>query len=126
MKGEGSVLNIHDQALIEDSLMQLRSNKSTLAKSIRENSHNRKMQLCKIKSFGAGKKIRGTNFLSIRPDLIICDDIENDENIESKTQRDELYKWFNKALKPCLYCFISLCMYINALLCCMYSFICFA
>ena len=53
---------------------------------------------CKIKSFGAGKKIRGTNFLSIRPDLIICDDIENDENIESKTQRDKLYKWFNKAI----------------------------
>lgn len=54
--------------------------------------------LCKIKSFGAGKKIRGTNFLSKRPDLIICDDIENDENIESKTQRDKLYNWFNKAI----------------------------
>ena len=93
VKGEGSVLNIHDQALSEDSLMQLRSNKSTLAKSIRKTT-----QLCKIKSFGAGKKIRGTNFLSIRPDLIICDDIENDENIESKTQRDKLYKWFNKAI----------------------------
>lgn len=55
-------------------------------------------RLCKIKSFGAGKKIRGTNFLSMRPDLIICDDIENDENIESKTQRDKLYSWFNKAI----------------------------
>lgn len=54
--------------------------------------------LCKIKSFGAGKKIRGTNFLSFRPDLIICDDIENDENVESKTQRDKLYHWFNKAI----------------------------
>lgn len=53
---------------------------------------------CKIKSFGAGKKIRGTNFLSIRPDLIICDDIENDENIQSKAQRDKLYNWFNKAI----------------------------
>ncbi|WP_334083930.1 hypothetical protein [Helicobacter typhlonius] len=53
---------------------------------------------CKIKSFGAGKKIRGTNFLSIRPDLIICDDIENDENIQSKSQRDKLYNWFNKAI----------------------------
>ena len=59
---------------------------------------NKKTQLCKIKSFGAGKKIRGTNFLSMRPDLIICDDIENDENTESKTQRDKLYNWFNKAI----------------------------
>lgn len=55
-------------------------------------------RLCKIKSFGAGKKIRGTNFLSMRPDLIVCDDIENDENIESKTQRDKLNSWFNKAI----------------------------
>ncbi|TKX29498.1 phage terminase large subunit [Campylobacter estrildidarum] len=52
----------------------------------------------KIKAFGAGKKIRGTNYLGKRPDLIICDDIENDENVESKTQRDKLYKWFNKAI----------------------------
>lgn len=59
---------------------------------------NKKTQLCKIKSFGAGKKIRGTNFLSVRPDLIICDDIENDENTESKSQRDKLYNWFNKAI----------------------------
>lgn len=53
---------------------------------------------CKIKAFGAGKKLRGTNFLSIRPDLIICDDIENDENVASATQRDKLYSWFNKAV----------------------------
>lgn len=53
---------------------------------------------CKIKAFGAGKKLRGTNFLSIRPDLIVCDDIENDENVASATQRDKLYSWFNKAV----------------------------
>lgn len=53
---------------------------------------------CKIKAFGAGKKLRGTNFLSIRPDLILCDDIENDENVASATQRDKLYSWFNKAV----------------------------
>ncbi|STQ86734.1 phage protein [Helicobacter muridarum] len=73
--------------------MQCQRHKSTPAKSTCKTT-----QLCKIKSFGAGKKIRGTNFLSIRPDLIICDDIENDENTESKTQRDKLYKWFNKAI----------------------------
>ncbi|WP_305862499.1 phage terminase large subunit [Helicobacter cholecystus] len=53
---------------------------------------------CKIKAFGSGKKLRGTNFLSIRPDLIICDDIENDENVVSSTQREKLYAWFNKAV----------------------------
>lgn len=52
----------------------------------------------KMKFFGAGKKIRGTNFLGSRPDIITCDDIENDENVESASQRDKLYKWFRKAI----------------------------
>ena len=52
----------------------------------------------KLKFFGAGKKIRGTNFLGKRPDIIIADDIENDENVESLAQREKLYKWFRKAV----------------------------
>ncbi|PAF47723.1 hypothetical protein BKH46_02485 [Helicobacter sp. 12S02634-8] len=52
----------------------------------------------KVKAFGAAKKIRGTNFLGKRPDWIVCDDIENDENIQSKAQRDKLHSWFLKAV----------------------------
>jgi predicted phage terminase large subunit-like protein len=52
----------------------------------------------RIKVYGAGTKIRGANWLGFRPDLIIGDDIENDENVESKNQRDKLYKWFIKAI----------------------------
>ncbi|MFA6629800.1 MAG: phage terminase large subunit [Sulfuricurvum sp.] len=52
----------------------------------------------KIKAAGAGKKIRGSNFMGQRPDWINLDDIENDENVESKTQRDKLYRWFIKAI----------------------------
>jgi len=52
----------------------------------------------KCKAYGSGKRIRGANFLSFRPDLIILDDIENDENVESKRQRDKLYDWFKKAI----------------------------
>lgn len=55
--------------------------------------------LCKVKVGGAGKKIRGANFLAMRPDLIILDDIENDENVETPIQRNKLYRWFNKAIK---------------------------
>ena len=54
--------------------------------------------LCKLMGFGAGKKLRGINFLSYRPGLIIIDDIENDENVESKRQRDKLENWFKKAV----------------------------
>jgi len=56
-------------------------------------------QKFRVKVYGAGKKIRGANWLGFRPDLIIAGDIENDENIEAVDQRDKLYKWFNKAIK---------------------------
>ncbi len=54
--------------------------------------------LIRIKCYGAGKKIRGANWRSSRPDLIVCDDIEDDESVESKAQRDKRYKWFTKAI----------------------------
>ncbi len=55
--------------------------------------------LMKLMCAGSGAKIRGIRFLSWRPDLIILDDIENDENVESKTQRAKLYRWYTKTIK---------------------------
>jgi len=55
--------------------------------------------LLKFECYGAGAKIRGITFISYRPDLIIVDDIENDENVEVKAQRDKLHKWYKKAIK---------------------------
>ena len=55
--------------------------------------------LVKIAAYGAGAKIRGKRFLSFRPDLIILDDIENDENVQNKAQRDKLYNWYKKVIK---------------------------
>ncbi|ODS24182.1 hypothetical protein AB835_04700 [Candidatus Endobugula sertula] len=53
---------------------------------------------CKITGFGAGGKIRGTKFLSWRPDYLIIDDLEDDEGVESKHQRNKLYRWFNRSI----------------------------
>lgn len=52
----------------------------------------------RIQALGAGKKIRGRRFKQWRPDLIICDDLENDENIQSSDQRVKMENWHNKAL----------------------------
>lgn len=52
----------------------------------------------RLKAYGAGTKIRGENWIGFRPDFIICDDIENDENVVSKAQRDKLESWFKKAI----------------------------
>ncbi|EJP75975.1 phage terminase large subunit [Campylobacter sp. FOBRC14] len=52
----------------------------------------------KISVYGAGKKIRGENWRGHRPQLIICDDLENDKNIKTKAQRDDMNEWFVKAV----------------------------
>ena len=52
----------------------------------------------KIESIGSGKKIRGRRHKQWRPDLIICDDLENDENVNTPEQRRKLASWFYKAV----------------------------
>jgi len=47
---------------------------------------------------GSGKKIRGIKHKQWRPDLIILDDVENDENVQSPDQRKKLMNWFNKVV----------------------------
>lgn len=52
----------------------------------------------KIEAIGSGKKIRGRKHRNWRPDLIILDDVENDENVRTPEQRAKLDNWFKKAV----------------------------
>lgn len=52
----------------------------------------------KIEAIGSGKKVRGRRHRNYRPDLIIMDDIENDENVNTLQQRKKLESWFYKAV----------------------------
>jgi len=52
---------------------------------------NNKTQV-QIRAKGAGGQIRG-----FRPDVVICDDIETDESVESEEQRKKLKNWLFKA-----------------------------
>ncbi|WP_104750406.1 phage terminase large subunit [Helicobacter cynogastricus] len=52
----------------------------------------------KIKSYSIEENIRGLNFLGKRPDLIICDDMENGQRIQSKKYREDIYKQFESAI----------------------------
>lgn len=49
---------------------------------------------------GAGQKLRGNKYGSIRPELVIIDDLENDESVETEQQRKKLKSWFLKAVIP--------------------------
>lgn len=52
----------------------------------------------KVEAIGSGKKIRGRKHRNWRPDLIILDDVENDENVRTPEQRAKLDSWFKKAV----------------------------
>lgn len=50
---------------------------------------------------GAGQKMRGMKWNGKRPGLIICDDLEEDEQVENFDRRKKFRKWFYRALLPC-------------------------
>lgn len=52
----------------------------------------------KIRIGGTGKKIRGMKHGPHRPDLIFLDDLENDENVKDKSQRDKVQKYVLSAV----------------------------
>ncbi|WP_434777681.1 phage terminase large subunit [Neisseria sp. Ec49-e6-T10] len=52
----------------------------------------------KIQVAGSGKKLRGLRHGPWRPDLVVGDDIENDEQVRSPEQRDKLQDWLNKTV----------------------------
>ena len=52
----------------------------------------------RIDAIGAGQKIRGRKHKNWRPDLMVLDDIENDENVRTVEQRKKLENWFYKAV----------------------------
>ncbi len=52
----------------------------------------------KLEGIGSGKKIRGRRHRNWRPDLIVLDDVENDENVATPEQRKKLRSWFQKAV----------------------------
>lgn len=55
----------------------------------------------RIVAKGSEQKVRGIKWRNKRPDLIICDDLENDEIVMNEDRRDKFRKWFYNALIPC-------------------------
>src|ERR1700722_7299848 len=51
---------------------------------------------------GAGQKIRGRKWRGKRPGLLLFDDVEDDEQVESTDQRKKFQKWFLRAAKQCI------------------------
>ncbi|UOF81999.1 terminase large subunit [Caudoviricetes sp.] len=50
---------------------------------------------------GAEQRVRGLKWDQKRPDLILCDDLEGDEQVLNKDRREKFRRWFYGALLPC-------------------------
>lgn len=51
-----------------------------------------------IEAYGTGQHIRGRRRKSHRPTLIICDDLQNDQHMQSALQREHSRRWFHGTL----------------------------
>lgn len=56
----------------------------------------------RILARGAEQKIRGKMWNGKRPNLIVCDDMEDDEQVENKDRRAKFRRWFFRAAKQAL------------------------
>lgn len=52
----------------------------------------------KVQVAGAAKALRGFVHGAYRPDLVLLDDLENDENVRKPEQRDKLQDWLNSTV----------------------------
>jgi len=51
---------------------------------------------------GAGQRVRGKMWNGKRPNLLVCDDMEDDEQVENRDRRIKFRKWFFRAAKQAL------------------------
>ncbi len=74
-----------------------------------------------LTSKGGGAQMRGMKFNSTRPDLVIIDDLEEPEQVESPSQNAALQRWFNSDVMPmgapnCSFFYIGTVLSYDALL----------
>lgn len=78
--------------------------------------------LFRVVAKGTGQKVRGLKWRNKRPNLIIGDDMEGDEQVESKERREKCLKWVQNALIPagnkdlCLYRFVGTILHDDSVL----------
>lgn len=56
---------------------------------------------CRFVAKGSGQKMRGMKWNGKRPGCILCDDLEEDEQVENLDRRKKFSRWFYRALLPC-------------------------
>lgn len=75
----------------------------------------------RILAKGGEQKLRGIKWGTKRPNLVIVDDLEDDEQVRSQDRREKLRKWFFEALLQvgsdnCLYRVVGTVLHLDSLL----------
>jgi predicted phage terminase large subunit-like protein len=60
----------------------------------------RQRQLTLVQAASSGQALRGRNWNGNRPDLIVCDDLEDKRNTNTEQLRQELKDWFSQVVIP--------------------------
>lgn len=55
----------------------------------------------KVEALGTRKKVRGRSHGQYRPGLIVIDDLENDDGVQSEGMRTRVWNWLTRSLLPC-------------------------
>ncbi len=74
----------------------LRDNDKDIVVEMGEDKH--KFRIMVRGASGGSGSVRGFKWRGKRPNLIVCDDIENDEAVANQERRFKFKKWFNEAL----------------------------
>lgn len=56
--------------------------------------------LCRVEAASSNQALRGRNWDGARPDLVICDDLEDKRNTNTEQQRQEMRDWFTQVVVP--------------------------
>jgi predicted phage terminase large subunit-like protein len=69
---------------------------------------------------GAGQSLRGLRYRMYRPDLVICDDMENEDDVDNPDIRDKKTRWFKGTVmnlgKYCQICVVGTILHYDSFL----------
>jgi predicted phage terminase large subunit-like protein len=93
-----------NQTLID--MFQLKRNEKGIVQFVKETETDIIVEFedghrFRIIAKGGEQKLRGLIWNGSRPDIILCDDMENDEAVASRERRVKFRRWFYGALLPC-------------------------
>ncbi|MFF2890757.1 phage terminase large subunit [Paenibacillus sp. NPDC057967] len=63
-------------------------------------SDGTKRPLARVEAASTGQALRGRNWNGVRPDYIVCDDLEDKRNTNTELLRQEMRDWFSQVVMP--------------------------